>query len=144
MTEQSVYFIVDGPVVVKKRPKFSSKNGVFRTYTPKKTQDYEKKVREAYLREYPTGMAFEDGPVEMILNVYMAVPKSYSAKKRSHMICFEYPTLHKGDADNFLKSVADALNGVAYTDDCQIVIATVNKLWSEEDRAEITLRRVSK
>jgi Holliday junction resolvase RusA-like endonuclease len=136
-----VYFIIDGPVIPKGRPRFTR---VGKAYTPKRTHDYEKKVKDAYLSEYPSGMAFETEPLEMILNVYMAVPKSFSKKKRDHMICFEYPTLHKGDADNFLKSVADALNGVAYTDDCQIVTATVNKIWSETDRAEVTLREVKK
>lgn len=139
--EKSLYFVIDGPVIPKGRPRFT-RGG--RTYTPKRTHDYEKKVKEAYLKEYPSGMAFENEAVEIILNVYMAVPKAYSKKKRDHMICFEYPTLHKGDADNFLKSIADALNGVAYTDDCQICVATVNKLWSESDKAEITLRRLSK
>lgn len=132
-----VYFIIDGPVIPKGRPRFTR---VGKAYTPKRTHDYEKKVKDAYLSEYPSGMAFETEPLEMILNVYMAVPKSFSKKKRDHMICFEYPTLHKGDADNFLKSVADALNGVAYTDDCQIVSAVVNKIWSETDKAEVILR----
>lgn len=139
--EKSLYFVIDGPVIPKGRPRFT-RGG--RTYTPKRTHDYEKKVKEAYLKEHPSGMAFENEAVEIILNVYMAVPKAYSKKKRDHMICFEYPTLHKGDADNFLKSIADALNGVAYTDDCQIVVATVNKLWSETAKAEVTLRKVSK
>lgn len=139
-TIKDIYFIIDGPVIPKGRPRFARG----RTYTPKRTHDYEKKVKDAYLSEYPSGMAFETEPLEMILNVYMAVPKSFSKKKRDHMICFEYPTLHKGDADNFLKSVADALNGIAYTDDCQIVTATVNKIWSETDRAEVTLREVKK
>lgn len=139
-TIKDIYFIIDGPVIPKGRPRFARG----RTYTPKRTQDYEKKVRDAYLKEYPSGMAFETEPLEMILNVYMAVPKSFSKKKRDHMICFEYPTLHKGDADNFLKSVADALNGVCYTDDCQIVTVTVNKIWSETDRAEVTIREVKK
>ncbi len=134
---KEIYFIVDGPVIPKGRPRFT-RGG--RTYTPKRTHDYETKVKDAYLREYPSGMAFKDEPLEMVLNVYMAVPKSFSKKKRDHMICFEYPTLHKGDADNFLKSIADACNGVVYTDDCQIVSAIVNKIWSETDKAEVTIR----
>ena len=134
---KDIYFVIDGPVIPKGRPRFT-RGG--RTYTPKRTHDYETKVKDAYLREYPSGMAFKDEPLEMILNVYMAVPKSFSKKKRDHMICFEYPTLHKGDADNFLKSIADACNGVVYTDDCQIVSAIVNKIWSETDKAEVTIR----
>lgn len=138
---RELYFIVPGPVVPKGRPRFTSTG---RTYTPKKTHDYESKVKLSYLREYPAGMAFKDEPIEIVLNVYMEIPKSVSKKKRDHMLLHEYPTQHKGDADNFLKSIADALNGVAYTDDCQICVAVVNKMWSETSKAEVTLRGLSR
>lgn len=152
MTE--IYFIIEGPVIPKGRPKFHRitkrdkktnklKNMVV-TYTPQRTLDYETKVKESYLSEYPAGLAFENEPISMTLNIYMAVPKSVSKKKREHMICFEYPTKHNGDCDNLLKSVADALNGVAYTDDCQIVHVTVNKFWSETAKAEVTLKEYKK
>lgn len=140
MTED-IYFIVPGPIVPKQRPRFTRSG---HAYTPKKTHDYEKLVKSAYLEEYPAGMAFKDEPLEIILNVYMAIPKSVSKKKREQMLLYEYPTTHRGDADNFLKSIADSLNGTAYTDDCQIVRAVVNKLWSEEAKAEITIREVSR
>lgn len=130
-----VYFIVPGDVIPKQRPRFSHGHA----YTPKKTLDYEKKVKEAYLKEYPAGIAFKDESLEMLLNVYMAVPKSVSKKKRDHMICFEYPT-KRPDSDNLIKSVADALNGVCYTDDAQIVTVQVNKIWSETSKAEILIR----
>ena len=140
-TVRELYFIIDGPIVPKGRPRFT-KTG--RTYTPKRTLDYEKKVELAYRTEYPAGLAFVNEPLEMILNVYMAIPKGVSKKKREHMLLHEYPALHNGDVDNFLKSVADALNGVAYTDDCQIVSATVNKIWSETAKAEVTIRELQK
>ena len=140
-TIRELYFIIDGPIVPKGRPRFT-KTG--RTYTPKRTLDYEKKVELAYRTEYPAGLAFVNEPLEMILNVYMAIPKGVSKKKREQMLLHEYPALHNGDVDNFLKSVADALNGVAYTDDCQIVCATVNKIWSETAKAEVTIREVKK
>ena len=134
-----VYFIVPGDVTPKQRPRFSHGHA----YTPKKTLDYEKKVREAYLKEYPAGIAFEKEPLVMILNVYMAVPKSVSKKKRDHMICFEYPT-KRPDSDNLIKSVADALNGVCYTDDSQITEVHVAKIWSESSKAEILIREARK
>lgn len=151
---KDIYFIIDGPVIPKGRPKFhriTKRNketkklqSLVVTYTPQRTLDYETKVKEAYLSEYPAGLAFEHEPLAMTLNIYMAVPKSVSKKKRDHMIVYEYPTKHNGDLDNLLKSVADALNGVAYTDDCQIVHVTVNKFWSEEAKAEVTIKEYKK
>lgn len=138
---RELYFIIDGPIVPKGRPRFTRSG---RTYTPKRTLDYEKKVELAYRTEYPAGLAFTNEPLEMILNVYMAIPKGISKKKREQMLLHEYPALHNGDVDNFLKSVADALNGVCYTDDCQIVCATVNKIWSETAKAEVTIRSLER
>ena len=147
-----IYFVIDGAVQPKQRPrvvrrKVKADKGyvtkVF-TFTPDATRNYEDRVKNAYLSEYPAGMAFKDEPLEMILNVYIAVPKSYSKKKRDKMILSEFPNKHNGDVDNLIKSIADALNGTAYTDDCQIVHVNVWKLWSEESRAEVTIRSLKK
>lgn len=140
METKDIYFVVPGEVVPKGRPRFTRSGHAF---TPKRTTDYETKVKAYYLTEYPYGKAFESEPLEIILNVYMALPKSFSKKKKDHMLCYEFPT-KRPDSDNLLKSICDALNGVAYTDDSQIVSATVNKLWSEEAKAEITIRRVKR
>jgi len=50
-----------------------------------------------------------------------------------------YPT-KKPDADNIAKIVLDALNGVAYTDDTQVVNLSVQKRYGEvaEVKVEIT------
>jgi Holliday junction resolvase RusA-like endonuclease len=50
----------------------------------------------------------------------------------------------KPDADNLLKTIADALNGVCYSDDSQIVEVTLNKWYAEEPKAEILIREISK
>lgn len=53
-----------------------------------------------------------------------------------------YPHVHKPDVDNLLKSVMDALTGVAYVDDTQVVEARIIKWRSsgdEQPRTEITI-----
>ena len=47
--------------------------------------------------------------------------------------------LKKPDADNILKVVADALNGIAYQDDKQIVLAEARKAYSEMEGLYITV-----
>ena len=140
--DDSVYFVVNGPVIGKSRPRFTTRNGYVTAYTPKKTLDYEKKVREAYLNEYQPLRWVDKEPLEMIVNAYFEIPKSASKKAKENMLLNEYPT-KKPDFDNILKSIADALNGMAYEDDCQIVSATVNKFWSESAKAEITIRSIN-
>ena len=143
ITTDDVYFIVEGPVIGKGRPRFTNRNGYVTAYTPKKTLDYEKKVRDAYLNEYQPMRWVDKEPLELVVNAYFEIPKSASKKARTEMLLNEYPT-KRPDFDNILKSVADGLNGVAYSDDCQIVSATVNKIWSESAKTEITIRRVLK
>ena len=142
---ESVYFIVEGEVQGKARPRFSRMGGYVKTYTPKRTADYEKRIKDSYLAEVPFQPMIwcDKQPLEIVVNAYFEIPKSASKKAKERMLLKEYPT-KKPDADNILKVVADALNGVAYGDDAQITIATVNKIWSESPKLEITIREASR
>jgi len=46
----------------------------------------------------------------------------------------------KPDADNIIKIIADALNGLAYKDDCQIVRLEFEKFYALTPRVEIWIR----
>ena len=45
----------------------------------------------------------------------------------------------KPDTDNIAKAILDALNGVAYYDDAQVVELHVVKKYSDEPRAEVMI-----
>lgn len=137
-TSNDIYFVVDGEVRPKERPRFTRSGVIF---TPQRTLDYEQRVKASYMSEYPFGMAFPECPVEMVINIYVQVPASYSKKKQDELIFNECPT-RRPDIDNQLKAIADALNGVAYTDDKQVVSVKVRKWWSKEARAEIIIRKI--
>lgn len=127
-------FVVDGEPVPKSRPRFA--NG--RAYTPKRTKDFEQKVREAYTGEmYPT-----DIPLMVLITAYLAIPKSARAKVSEGMIKGVIRPLKRPDADNIAKSITDALNGVAYADDKQIVRLTVAKYYSICPRTEVVIEEV--
>lgn len=138
-----IKFIVPGEVVGKGRPKFTTAGGYGRAYTPAKTRTYEAKVRNAFSNEYPAGVPLWQNkePLEIIVIAYFQIPKSASKKNKLQMLNEGFPT-KKPDADNILKSIADALNGVIYADDCQIVNATIVKRWSEDPRAEICIKDI--
>ena len=128
---------VFGEVVGKGRPRFSTRNGYPHAYTPKKTADYEKQIKCAYLEKYKP-MMFEDEALQMRVDAYFKVPESASKKKKEKLLNEEYPT-KKPDIDNILKSIADALNGLAYKDDSQIVRVHVDKHWDKENKVEISI-----
>jgi Holliday junction resolvase RusA-like endonuclease len=48
----------------------------------------------------------------------------------------------KPDADNILKAVCDALNGIVWHDDSQVAFARVLKQYGEEARLEIDIERM--
>lgn len=52
--------------------------------------------------------------------------------------------VQRPDVDNLAKSLLDALNGVAYNDDAQIVDLRVQKRWSaDEDKYEVFIQELS-
>jgi Holliday junction resolvase RusA-like endonuclease len=69
-----------------------------------------------------------EGPLEVTVAAYWPWPKSMSAKKR-RMYGSQYFT-SRPDADNVMKLLGDALNGIVWRDDAQIVIQTVSKSYS--------------
>lgn len=71
-----------------------------------------------------------------------SIPKSMTKKNRQ---LIEEGKLHptkKPDLDNVAKIVLDSLNGIAYSDDSQIVKLNVEKHYSENPRVEVTLYEV--
>lgn len=108
-------FTYYGEVRGQKRPRFSK----FGTYKDKKDREYENAIRDAYINS--GGGNFGRSAIVMRIDVYREIPKS-----RPRYVRYEMDTF-KPDATNIAKSVEDALNGIAYDDDKQIVSITVNK-----------------
>lgn len=110
-------FKVIGKVRGKARPRHTRK-GV--TYTVKEDRKYEASIRKAYLKaggiRYP-----KDTPMFVSVSVHRSLPESKPKKVISE------EDLIKPDVDNILKAVMDALNGYAYADDKQVVMASIYK-----------------
>lgn len=121
----------------KARPRFDSRNR--RTYTPKKTKDYEDLIATVYQMR-SRGATFGDRPVVLLVRAQMGVPKSDSAKTMLQKLQNMIRPTKKPDWDNIGKIVCDALNGLAWHDDAQIVDARVQKFYSDEPRVEIIIK----
>lgn len=126
-----IMFTVKGTAVPKQRPRISGRQA----YTPKKTRDYEERVREAFrsshygfLPVYP-----KDVPVKACIEIIQAIPKSWSKAKRARAERGEIvPISRNGDVDNIAKSILDALNGYVYLDDCQVTTLIVHKKYGAD------------
>jgi len=104
-------------------------NGRAHVFTPAKTRSYEAQLRYAG-EQAMAGRPPSDAPIRLTMTVCLAVPQSWSKKKRAQALSGRvWPTV-KPDADNSLK-LTDALNGICFVDDKQIVIVSLMKVYSE-------------
>jgi Holliday junction resolvase RusA-like endonuclease len=86
-----------------------------------------------------------DFPIEVHINVFFGRPKShFKTGKNSHEMKESAPYWHtaRPDFDNLAKFVCDALNKVYWKDDSFIVKCTVQKIYSEMPRTEITINKI--
>ena len=134
-------FIIDATPVAKGRPRFSSRGGFVKTYTPAKTSEWEAVVREA-ARQAMGSSEPMDGPVALSLRFYLPIPASWSKKRTEAAKLGKEHHIKKPDADNFAKAVMDACNGVLFVDDSQVVNLHVSKHYSNWPRVAVTLMEV--
>lgn len=86
-------------------------------YTDKATREYEQAIKNAYIKQ---GGQLYEGPVGM----------SVTFTKDNITITLseiEASSSLRGDIDNYLKSIMDGLNGVAYKDDGQVLNVKAHK-----------------
>ena len=138
-----INFTVSGCPVGKQRPKFSTVNGHAMAYTPAKTANYETLVQLSYQQQCGGKTYEKDVPLAIDIMAHFPIPKSVSKKKADMMRSGKIRPTKKPDTDNVLKAICDALNGIAYYDDAQIVEVTMWKFYSDEPKAEITIRAVN-
>jgi len=116
-------FTIDGPPVAKGRPRFSRG----RTYTPAKTAAAEERIRNLVALEFHEDPTTK--PINIMLSFGMEIPKSWTKAKKEDARQGWLPHVSTPDLDNLVKLVTDALNGVVYKDDAQIVRLDAAKLY---------------
>lgn len=89
------------------------------TYMPTEYSHYKRRVAEAY--RAAGGEHMGTAPVALTIDVMRELPGS-----RPKRVSAEPDTV-RPDVDNIAKAVMDALNGVAYEDDSQVVSLSVLK-----------------
>jgi Holliday junction resolvase RusA-like endonuclease len=124
---------IPGEPCAKQRPRL----GKGYTYTPQKTVNYETLIKQLYIMEH-RGKRL-DGPLKLTVGAFFSIPKSTSRAKREKMLQGITRPTKRPDWDNVGKVISDALNGLAYHDDSQIVSATVEKWYSTEPRVEVEI-----
>lgn len=130
---------IPGEPVGKGRPKFT-KAGT--AYTPPKTRAYENKVAFLY-KLAAKGRKFQRHmPVAVEICAYYGMPQSDSKRRHERKLSGAIMPCMKPDIDNIVKVVLDAINGIAYEDDAQVVMISASKAYSERPRVEMSVSDV--
>lgn len=136
-----ILITIPGEPCAQGRPRISTAGGFPRAYDPAKSRNYKAFVKLIAQEEIQAqGWKYTELPLAVTITAYMSIPSSKSKKfKQAAALGVERPT-KKPDIDNIFKCVTDALSGIAYKDDKQIVAATVNKWYAEVPRVEVLIR----
>lgn len=139
---EKIRFVVPGEPYGKGRPKFSTKCGFVRAVTPERTANYENLIKLEYERQCHGQRYEKEDALGILITAYKPIPSGVSKKK----ICLMLDRLifpgKKPDWDNIGKIICDALNGIVWKDDAQIVDGRVVKLYAEHPRVEVEIWRV--
>lgn len=133
----TVYFTIPGEPQGKGRPRFNRYSGV--AYTPERTASYENLIALFYKEEYGDSRFPDKTQLQMRIEAIFSVPKSTSKVKAAEMVKGNIRPTKKPDADNIIKVVCDALNGIAYRDDAQIVQVVLDKWYGTEPKVVVKI-----
>lgn len=133
-----IEFTVPGQPVAKQRPKFARIGSFVKTYTPKETVNYESLVRLAAAQAM-NGADPMEGPLTLQVEIHLTIPTSTSKKQQALMAQGCVLPTKRPDCDNIGKAVLDALNGVAWRDDAQVVDLRFRKRYSLTPGIRVTV-----
>lgn len=129
---------VTGEPVAQGRPRFSTVNGFPMTYDSLKNKDW-KQYAKMIAAESMMGKPLLEGPLVMQVNVFRGIPSSWSKKKQLQAAEGSLRPIGRPDVDNYVKSAMDALKGVVWVDDSQVVSLTAYKFYSKTPRIDLSV-----
>lgn len=124
-------FEIKGVPKGKARPRFTKQG---RAYTPKETRDYEREIADiAHTAAVVQGWckANKGQPLRAEMVAKFPIAASWSKAKKQAAILGEIRPTVKPDGDNIVKAVLDALNGVVFADDSQVVEHSIKKEYAD-------------
>lgn len=142
---KSVSFFVPGKPQGKARARtfYNPRTGKHNSITPDQTVLYENLIKTMYIRAAHGTRFSGELPVSLHIVAQFLPPKSTSKKKKEMMLSGQILPMKKPDLDNILKAVADALNGVAYHDDVQVLDMHITKIYGVQEGLEVIVEEYS-
>ena len=134
----TLVFSVEGEPKGKGRPRFSKVGGFVKTYTDQKTRDYESLISQAARTAMGETPPME-GPISASMYFRLPIPKSTPKKRVASLLGGLVRPTKKPDLDNMNKAILDAMNGIVYKDDSQVVTIHSKKVYSTHTGVDICI-----
>ena len=133
---------IPGEPAGKARPRVT-RSGI--AYTPVKSKNYETLAQELFYTTHGSPMLA--GEVKATIKAFYGLNKSdYGARGLTaagiRKLSGQTRPTKKPDVDNIAKMILDSLNGIAYTDDSQVVVLNIEKHYAENPRVELEISRI--
>lgn len=112
----------------------------------KKSGEWKQAVAWAARQAVGAGAPLIAGPIALELRFYVPRPKNqYRTGRNAGMLRDDAPRrpIAKPDVLKLARAVEDALTGVIWRDDCQIVDETLSKMWGTPARVEVVIVSLS-
>lgn len=135
----AIKFTIPIEPVGQMRARHTSAGKFSRTYKAKQQQSAENRLLAFAVEHRPAEPM--DGPLEVRIDAYMPIPKSFSRMKRQMAMDGELRPTKRPDADNIAKHLLDCFNGIFWTDDKNIVGLMVRKFYSDTPRWEVEIKQ---
>lgn len=135
-------FIVEGKPQGKARARtfYNKRLGKMQSITPEQTKSYEDLIRWKY--KAAGGGYYANIPLQVDIQAFYPIPKAFNKAKTNAALNGILRPSTKPDCDNIIKVVLDALNGVAYYDDKQVICVSCNKYYGETGYLKVTITEV--
>lgn len=128
-------FTIPGEPTGKARPRVTK----WGTHNTEKTILYENLVKMCYQEQCKR---YTEKALKVTIAVYYSIPKSTAKKNIELMLNGQIHPCKKPDIDNVAKIILDALNGIAYKDDTQVISLVVGKFYSNQANVKVEITEV--
>lgn len=133
-----LFFTFDIEPTPQLRPRASARGGRVRVYDPPKVHQFKNLLHGLALTQYKRPPLM--GALEVDLIFYRPVQRSLSKTESARRLSNESKPIVKPDVDNYVKATLDALTGVLWHDDSQIVKLVSEKRYGETGKIIISVK----
>jgi Holliday junction resolvase RusA-like endonuclease len=117
------------------RPRAALIAGKVRVYDPKASRDWKRTVHAQVLDQLPKGSQPTRQPISVFFTFYLIRPKSLPKK-------VIWPA-KRPDLENYIKGTMDALQGLLFSDDAQVVRLEATKVFDPRPGVSIRVEELA-